>query len=649
MTERTRTVQRVEQLAHGALLGILVGVVVGGVEYLRLMTGMIIQDPATAWWRVAVPHALMGMAGGVVLALPARRLTRGLPASRVFARLAAVLGAAAGLAYVGLSLSYDFVADELDATSIALYAGAVLGALLLGLVLDRGLAVLSGRLEQGAGGPGGLRLALPGAVLVLIALVLLAPAGHRLVRGRGTQPAVAGGGGKATGPNIVFILIDTLRKDHLPMYGYSRNTSPALAEFARQGLVFTTAYAQASYTRASVATLFSSLYPSVHKANADRDFLPSSVPLLPESLRAAGYQTFAISANAQVSPTFGYARGFDAFRVWKTESEFRVTLAGRILIKLLGYPMMGRLLNEPRELVPTADSITDATLEWVDEAGREPFFLYVQYIDPHDPYRAPAPYDRSFDHRADPPRRAGVDPLATVSGADRAKVAKDLDDYDGEIRFVDHHTGRLLKGLEQRGLLSNTLVIITSDHGEEFYDHAQDNHGRTAYEEVVRVPLIFWWPDRIPAGSTSDALVGLIDLMPTILDVAGLEPPPGVQGRSLAALLRDPSAPWSPRPLLMQVISKMFEIEAMRDGSLKYIRYARGAREGQEELYDLATDPLERSNLVEQRQARVASLRKTLDAFNDVLDRYSSAIPAEQIDKMDRDTERALRSLGYIK
>ena len=202
-------------------------------------------------------------------------------------------------------------------------------------------------------------------------------------------------------------------------------------------------------------------------------------------------------------PTFGYAQGFDEFRVWKTESAVRLTFLGRVAEDLLGPTRLARVLGEHGDIVPTADIITDITLERVAQHPQGPFFLYVHYIDPHFPYRPPAPWDASFDHRKDPPRRAGnVDPVALAAPERREWLARTLDQYDGEILYADHHVGRLLKGLEAQGLLKNSLVIVTADHGEEFYDHGGIGHGRTAYEEVLRVPLLMRWPGRIPAGAT---------------------------------------------------------------------------------------------------------------------------------------------------
>jgi arylsulfatase A-like enzyme len=301
--------------------------------------------------------------------------------------------------------------------------------------------------------------------------------------------------------------------------------------------------------------------------------------------------------------------------------------------------------------VPRASAITDITLRWVFQGGREPFFLYVHYIDPHEPYRPPYPYDEAFDYRSDPPVRAGgIDPLKLLpNGQDRQRIGRILDQYDGEILYADHHVGRLLKGLGDLGVLENALVIVTADHGEEFFEHGKDKHGKSAYEEVLRVPFLVHWRDKVPAGATYDGVVGHIDVLPTILALLGMEPPAGVQGESFAGRIMKPTKDPANRKIFALVVDNSVEMEMVRDGRYKLIRYLGGAQEGREELYDLEQDPLERTDIAPHASAQVAALRRELEAFNKFTRQAASGVRAEQVQKLDRDTERALRSLGYIK
>jgi arylsulfatase A-like enzyme len=556
--------------------------------------------------------------------------------------------------YLVVYTIYQFGPRLFKLTNIIAYLASATVATVLGFLLHRALKALLLWLERGRNlSVSRFRLGLPLALGVLSAVVLVLPPLY-LERARSVQVVATGApvdGTQGKRPNIVFILIDALRADHLPIYGYSRQTAPTLTALARQGVIFDRMYAHASWTKPSVATLLSSLYPAVHKVNDDGDFLSNSVTVLPKILHAAGYKTFGVSANAYVSPTFGYSQGFDEFRVWRTSSAFRLTMMGRVAEDVFGSWKLSRLLREQEEIVPRAEAITDITLRWVSQSGKEPFFLYVHYIDPHEPYRPPSPYDQAFDYRRDPPVRAGgIDPLKLLpNGQDRQRIGRILDQYDGEILYADHHVGRLLKGLGDLGVLENALVIVTADHGEEFFEHGKDSHGRSAYEEVLRVPFLVYWRDKVSAGATYDGMVGLIDVMPTILALLGMEPPDEIQGRSFAAQLVKPTEPEPERKLFAEVVQDSFALEMVRDGRFKLIQHLRGPHQGLEELYDLEQDPLERTNLAPKARAEVAALRRELEAFNKFTRQAASRVRAEQVQKLDRDTERALRSLGYIK
>jgi arylsulfatase A-like enzyme len=537
----------------------------------------------------------------------------------------------------------------LKLANLGAYLASAVLATILGVVLQRCFRALPA-IRAARAGRVWISVAL--AALVLLAVIpprLLRPvlaAGHNGSEAMRTGSVSAG----ATRPNIVLILIDTLRADHLPIYGYSRNTAPVLSDLARRSATFTRMYAQSASTKPSIATLFSSVYPSVHKVHENHDFMPDSLTVLAEVLRATGYRTFGVSANANVSPTFGYSQGFEEFRVWKTESALRLSSMGRVLEDLLGTKRLAHLLGERREIVPRADVITDLTLDWSSRNARAPLFLYVHYIDPHFPYRAPDPYDEQFDHRRQAPLRAdGVDPLSLVPpGNDGHKVARTLDQYDGEISYVDHQLGRLLDGLRQQGILDEAIVIVTADHGEEFFEHGKDGHGKSAYEEVLRVPFLVHWPGRI-VPTLVEHPAGLIDVMPTLLALLGVETQAEMQGISFARTLFQSPGPPAGRRLFAQVVSDGFSLEMASDGRHKLIRHLRGAREGEEELYDLARDPLERTNVAAQLSGTRTALREDLEGFNTFMRRHGSRLAAERVRTLDRATERALRSLGYIK
>jgi arylsulfatase A-like enzyme len=634
-------------------------VIVGGLQYASLSSvGALSDGGSSAYWQIVVPHLVVGALGGLLVGGGAALLGRWRgELSHVVPRTWSAVTGAALLTYLIVWTTYWLGRPLIKWSNAAAYAVAAAASVLLGVVLYRLLRAAVRRLEyRGVSARLPVRALAPAVLAVIVGLGLsmpLAVGGARAPRPAGNW----GGTSAVSRPNILIILLDATRPDHLSVYGYSRETDPNIKALASTGQVFTRMYAQAASTTPSVATLLSSLYPAVHRANDATDFLSSAVPRLPELLRAAGYRTFGISANANVSPTFGYAQGFDDFTAWKTENPIRLTLLGRFAEDLLGPSTVTRLLREHADLIPVAESITDSTLEWaarnrtalVEE--KQPFFMYVHYIDPHYPYRPPAPYDRLYDYRRDPSRRRDgrVDPVALAQDRHRELVARTLDQYDGEIRYADHHVGRLLAGLGAAGLLDNTIVIVTADHGEEFFEHDHLGHGKSTYEEVLWVPFIVAWPGKIPAGSRNDRMLGLIDVMPTLLAVAGVEPPRLVQGTSFAPLLTKPDAALPPRTMFAQVVQPGFSIDMARSETAKFVRHPSGPRQGREEYYDLARDPLERVNLVATAPAAAAVLRKELFVFNDVVARSASLATPERAKKLDRDTERALRSLGYIK
>ncbi|MGB5573507.1 MAG: sulfatase-like hydrolase/transferase [Thermoanaerobaculia bacterium] len=496
-------------------------------------------------------------------------------------------------------------------------------------------------------------------------------------------------------PNVVLILVDTLRADHLSVYGYSRRTTPNLEEFARTAVVFTQASAASSWTKPSVATIFSSLYPVTHKARTNQDFLSGSVLTLAEALRDSGYVTLGVTANPLIAPTFGFTQGFMEFSAPETISPFRLTTVGRLATRLsnrlraaesrdheaerlrtdqvevksegknqgadrqrgvLGRSLrttIRRVTSQVAEVafgekvgaLPPGDGITDTALRMAErnqDAG--PLLLYVHYIDPHVPYSPPAPYDSAFSQHADSPlRQSGVDARSLgATPEDQDWIGRSVDLYDGEVLFVDLQIGRLLGGLEDLGLLETAVVVVTSDHGEEFLDHGGTKHGRTLYEEVLRVPLLMRVPNVTTLGLVHDQPVGLIDLMPTILELARAEKQPQLmQGRSLVADLLEGTEPKQVSPYFGQVL----QLEMARVDQFKVIRTRN--RKGSEEIYDLSRDPLEKQNLANGSEGDFVDL---LAAFEELASETESIGPniLQQTVAEEEEALEALRALGYI-
>jgi arylsulfatase A-like enzyme len=330
--------------------------------------------------------------------------------------------------------------------------------------------------------------------------------------------------------NLVVIGADTVRPDHLGCYGYARNTSPHIDEFAARGVLFEDVVAPSPWTLPSFATVFTSLYPTQHGANGQRASLRAGLPTLASALQAEGYATGAIINAPFLKAAYGVDRGFDFYYM---------------------TPPEGRL----------ADGTTTDALEWIDGNRGRPFFMFVHYYDPHLPYTPPPPYNTIFDPEYAGNFKNAYDPgsLTALRNADFKQMESlsvaEWDHirslYDGEIAFTDQAVGKLLEGLRERDLIRNTLIVFLSDHGEEFFEHHGFEHGHSLYEELIRVPLVFSLPGVLPEDARVARQVRLLDVAPTVLDILGIHPWPGAEGVSLLPLMAERGAPSaSPSQLL---------------------------------------------------------------------------------------------------
>jgi arylsulfatase A-like enzyme len=416
-------------------------------------------------------------------------------------------------------------------------------------------------------------------------------------------------------PNLVVYLVDALRSDRLGVYGCERPLSPRLDAMAADSIVFTDAVAQSSWTKAAVASIFTGLWPREHGVNGPDDRLPEDLPTLPERLHDAGYRTAAIVANAYVGRPFGFARGFDHF-------EFIEHTRGR-----------SEVLHER----------VTAWLDGLPDDGR-PFFLYVHTIDPHAPYAPPPPYlERFAGDVADP----SVGEVETVRGLVLGTVdpspdlTRDLRAlYDGEVAANDASFGRLLDELEDRGALDRSVVVFTSDHGEAFGEHGTFTHGLDLYHEVLAVPLVVRLPGGAGGGRRVDATVQHIDLLPTLLSLAGVEGAAELPG---AVLLDDDGRP---RDVPSRAVLAYLDYwgrtgaAAIRDG-WKLIEPLSAAFGIGTELYRLPDDPGESRNLAAVRPVRAGWLLAALDAAL-VVDRGGERT------EVDSETRNQLKALGYL-
>ncbi len=419
-------------------------------------------------------------------------------------------------------------------------------------------------------------------------------------------------------PDVFVYLIDTLRADRLSLYGHMPEVSPALAAFSGDAVLFEAAIAQSSWTKASVASIFTGLWPWSHGVQGLEDRLPDDLPSLPRLLHNGDYQTAAVVANPHISAVFGFDDGFEEFRLLE-------------------------------ELTTPSETVHAAMLELLDrQMVDRPRFGYVHTIDPHAPYAPPEPYRTRFAASVRDLELGTVTALAARAQTRKAPRPEEVEAltalYDAEIAYNDYELGRFFDGLRQRGLYEDALIIVVSDHGEEFYDHGGWTHGKTLYSEVVHVPLLIKFPDGAGAGRRVSSPVQHLDLLPTILDCAGLANPPGLQGESLArSEWSDDHSTMRPRPMLSYLHYSRYDGASVVLGDWKLIVPIPGSPDVARELYHRLDDPAEQRDLAEERPVMAGYLAT-------LLRRALAESPAgrSQPVQLDDNTARRLRALGYL-
>ena len=457
-------------------------------------------------------------------------------------------------------------------------------------------------------------------------------------------------------PNVILVMADTLRLDHLDVYGYGRATAPTLRRLAAEGARFGDCIAQATWTKVSTPSILSSLYPSSHTVQNLPDRLPSSATTLAEAFREAGYATLSFSSVPFSGQQTNLHQGFE-------QLQESASVRGAKRSK-------------------TAREYVDRLIGWLDAHQDTPFFVFLHVFDPHDPYEPYAPYDvRWADpeakerHRKDLEkvrpliedqflRRLGLPARTELEKAEvdpEAFVGLYRDEYDGSIRAMDVEIGRLIQRLETLGLADDTVVAFVADHGEEFLDHGRSFHGHSIYGELTNVPLLFWGPGRVPPGVVVEETVQTIDVMPTLLDLAGLPAPEGLQGGSLRPLLAHggdaAAAGWSARPAFAEKAAVTgratpngeWESYAIISGPWKLIHNVQ-RREGMPEfeLFDHRRDPLNRDDLAEQKPEVVQELAEALRRWRETVLAERLPSDAEATAGASAEELARLRSLGYL-
>jgi arylsulfatase A-like enzyme len=471
------------------------------------------------------------------------------------------------------------------------------------------------------------------------------------------NPVVTGpGAAKKSPPNILIYTIDTLRADHASLYGYSRDTTPFLKKLGAAGIVFDDCQAQATWTKSSIASLMTSLYSFTHGITSDADTIPSGSATLAEQLRNARYTTASVVSTPFVGKATGLERGFDY---------------------LLEYPVVLRQVNAQADHSTDSAALNRVVFPWLERHRSEPFFLYAHATDPHAPYDPPAPFDSAFANSRENAifkteyerfhshheygGGAVLNPaMCSKAGINsQAFIRQAVDRYDGEILHNDRSFESLIDKLKQLGVLENTLVIVLSDHGEEFWDHGWTAHGHSVYNELTHCTLLMWNPSLLGLPRRVKDPVQLIDVMPTVLDILGLKPPSVIEGQSVLPLIR--SQQFKRRGLVMSsrfaavkpeglVPENSTDSFAIIDGRWKFIYRKNAAKVNikKVELYDRVNDPAEQHDVAAQHPREVEDKVAELSQWIDAQNKIRSLVGEKGTSPLDAQTVERLRSLGYL-
>jgi arylsulfatase A-like enzyme len=432
-------------------------------------------------------------------------------------------------------------------------------------------------------------------------------------------------------PNLILISLDTLRASSLGMYGYERPVSPGLDRiFSTEGVIVERHIANAADTLFGHTAIFTAerpdtaLIPDAEHQRVIADWLPSMTDIL----RANGYRTAAFTENAYVGASYGFSRGFERY-VEITE------------------------IDDPEEAGGHIETTFGAASRWIDDHRDDPFFVFIHTYEVHTPYNPPAPYRERF----------AATPQSTPTASDR-------DLYDAEIAYTDEQTTRLLEHLKQIGVLDRSLLVVTSDHGEEFGEHGARYHGCQLHDEVIRVPLLMRAPGILPAGVRRSGQTSQVDLMPTLLDLLEIPRPVDLTGRSAAEHLRSgeelelrdifsEARGQSLIPVTRGESSWISPSFGVTRGHLRLIqqRTPSGLRY---ELYDLSQDPAEQNDVYAQRADEVVRLRRLLERYRADSGRRRSELRARvrtterhparepRSPSLDEERKKKLEALGYL-
>ncbi|HEO72341.1 MAG TPA: hypothetical protein ENN80_13865, partial [Candidatus Hydrogenedentes bacterium] len=526
---------------------------------------------------------------------------------------------------------------------------------------------------------GGVALGAGLAVAVLAAVVLLTLRGNRIkgvLAGAGSyvllllvgavlsstlpvesEPAIAFEPQvQSQGPNIILVAVDALRADALTLYDANAEAkTPRVDAFRQDGVLFPNSFVQSTWTKPSFATLFSGLYPEAHTATTKVSALPKDIDTVAEILYSGGYYTKGFSNNPNIMSVFDFDQGFvdytdlkpDVYYFGATYSASKLSLY-EVLRKgkqRISAKFSNKLVVS--EFYQPAEDVTREALDWLDGdpvPQGVPFYLFLHYMEPHDPFMVAGPPGSSVRTPRVGYARARMEhPDPKLAEAMRQA-------YNDDIEYMDIHIGALFDGLKERGLYDNSLIVFTSDHGEEFYDHKGWWHGQTLYDELMLVPLVIKLPGNARAGEQNPYFARQVDIPATFLHSAGLEQPEAMRGKPLFAE-DNTDANTDTSFVYAEVDFEGNDLQAVRTYDAKIIRANEDSTRGFDtvEFYDLAHDPAEQNNLAGENHPRAEEQRSLDETLEEMKKSIREGAPEPSHGGAgQRDVQSQLEALGYL-
>lgn len=460
-------------------------------------------------------------------------------------------------------------------------------------------------------------------------------------------------------PNVLILVIDALRADRVDLYGNQRNLTPNIDKYSSKGTVFLNTLANSSWTKPSVMSYFTSRYPGMNPLHDFDDRAPDTLATLAERMREAGYYTRAISENLNVSEKYNYHQGFTDFITNEGFDGKQLLFPSHMVSRIYPYIVeIGYLMG----LEDDGDGATSnsAVIPWLKANKDKQYFMYVHYMGPHFPYY---PLQRRYS------RKGVLQPIdiillkylhspdaGSLLSQETIKVVKDR--YDDEVYDSDRIVGEVFRALDEIGGWDNTIVILTSDHGEEFLEHGMGDHGNSMFNELLKLPLIVWLPKNANKVERVEERVQLLDLPPTIYDICGIDVSEKLEGVSLLPLISDDSLQYGGwgRGYYGEVqpfrkLKRADWIYAYMKDNYKLIKntFTSELKDPNYRLFDLTVDSGETVNVRVKHPEVVLQLKAEMDSlYNYCQSHYIEGSEKDQV-KATKEEKRRLRALGYAK